>query len=158
MSSVYDKWRARYPGPFYPFRGGEVGAERAMEKYEIKSGGERQTFDSGMQRDVDATKVRDDLVYDGPLLERYAAHLTAGAQKYSPRNWMKANSIDEMERFRESASRHFKKWMRGDRDEDHMAAVVFNLNGYEYVRDRLLSDPMLDEDMRASVRRGGPLR
>jgi hypothetical protein len=52
---------------------------------------------------------------------------------------MKANSVEEMERFRESAARHFVQWMNGERDEDHAAAVVFNLNGYEYVRERLQS-------------------
>lgn len=50
---------------------------------------------------------------------------------------MKAAGLEEMERFRESAARHFFQWMRGDTDEDHAAAVVFNLNGYEYVKDKL---------------------
>ena len=109
------------------------------EKFEIKAGGERKTFESGMMRDVDTSKIMWDLVYDGPMLERYARHLTGGAQKYSRKNWMRAATVEELERFRESAARHFAQWLAGDRTEDHAAAVMFNLNGAEYVRDRLNS-------------------
>lgn len=124
------------------------------ESFDVKSSGERQTFPSGMQRDVDLSKVRVDLIFDGPLVARYAEHLTKGAAKYAARNWMQARGRAEMERFRESAARHFMQWMRGDRDEDHMAAVVFNMNGYEYVREKLLADPMLDADVRRQVENG----
>lgn len=106
------------------------------ERFQIKTGGQREEYASGMQRDKDDTKVMYDLVFDGPLMERYARHLTNGARKYSARNWMKAAGQEEMDRFRESAARHFVQWLRGDRDEDHMSAVVFNMNGYEYVRGR----------------------
>lgn len=118
----------------------ELGRQNmADEKFEVTAGGERKTFASGMQRDVDTSKVMWDLVYDGPLLERYARHLTAGAVKYSRKNWMRASTVEELERFRESAARHFALWLSGDRVEDHAAAVFFNLNGAEYVRDRLNS-------------------
>src|SRR5437879_2153736 len=103
----------------------------------IKDSGARHQWPSGMQRDVTDQKVRYDLVYDGPLFHRYAIHLTKGAFKYSARNWMKANSEEEYERFRESAWRHFIQFMHGDTDEDHFAATVFNLNGMVYVRERL---------------------
>lgn len=106
-------------------------------EYIVKDSGQRQQFESGMQRDVTDGKVRYDLVFDGPMLERYAVHLTKGAQKYDPRNWMKAAGTEEMERFRESAVRHFFQWLRGDTDEDHAAAVFFNINGHEYVREKL---------------------
>lgn len=105
--------------------------------FTVKDSGERQQFASGMQRDVTDDKVRYDLAFDGPMFERYAAHMTKGAQKYEARNWMKATGAEEMERFRQSAIRHFVQWLRGDRDEDHAAAVMFNLNGYEYVRETM---------------------
>lgn len=95
---------------------------------------ERHQFDSGMVRDIATDKVRYDLIFDGPMLDRWAAHLTEGAQHYSPRNWMLASGEAELDRFIESASRHFRQWMRGDTDEDHAAAVFFNINGAEYVR------------------------
>lgn len=103
----------------------------------IKDSGIHREFQSGMKRDANPGSTQYALVFDGPLLERLAVHLTKGAAKYEPRNWMLANSREEMERFRTSAANHFVKWMRGERDEDHMAAVIFNLNGYEYVKERL---------------------
>lgn len=105
-------------------------------QFVVKDSGKREQYESGMVRDTDEGKVRYDLVFDGPMFERWAAHLTAGAKKYTPRNWMAAKGEKEMERFKQSALRHFIQWMRGDRDEDHAAAVIFNLNGYEYVRDQ----------------------
>lgn len=105
--------------------------------FAVKDSGNHHTFGSGMQRDVDTEKIRYDLVFDGPLLARFARHLTKGAKKYAPRNWMRANSVEELERFKHAAARHFFQWMQGDTDEDHPAAVVFNLNGYLYVQERL---------------------
>ena len=103
----------------------------------VKDSGERAHFDSGMQRDVTTGKLRYDLVFDGPMFARIAAHLTKGAVKYEPRNWMKARGQEEMDRFKQSAVRHFMQWIAGDTDEDHAAAVYFNINGYEYVKERM---------------------
>jgi len=105
-------------------------------EFEIKDSGQRQKFSTGMQRDTQAGKVLYELVFDGPMIERYAAHLTKGAEKYSARNWMLAATDEEEQRFRASAIRHFFQWLRGDTDEDHAAAVFFNINGVEYVRER----------------------
>lgn len=121
------------PGRFHIAHGG------GSMDFEVKDSGERQEFSSGMRRDTAENKPRFDLVYDGPMLRRYAEHLRKGALKYDARNWMKANSPEEMERFRQSAAHHFAQWMEGCVDEDHAAAVIFNLNGYEYVKERLRS-------------------
>lgn len=94
-----------------------------------------------MQRDVTTGKIKYLLTRDGPMYERWARHLTAGAEKYDDRNWMQANSYAELERFRESAVRHFEQWLRGDTDEDHASAVFFNINGAEYVRGKLGAQP-----------------
>jgi hypothetical protein len=102
---------------------------------ELKDSGERLQFDSGMIRDITSDKIKWHFVADGPMLKRWAVHMTKGATKYSDRNWMKANSEAEAERFRESAFRHFMQWYNGDYDEDHAAACFFNINGYEYVQD-----------------------
>lgn len=104
-----------------------------MSEFVVKDSGQRESFAGGMVRDVTTGKVDYTLVLDGPMFERWAAHLTKGAAKYSPRNWMLAEGDAELQRFRESACRHFVQWMRGDTDEDHMAACVFNMNGYEYL-------------------------
>lgn len=105
--------------------------------FQVKDSGKREEYKSGMVRDVTDGKVDYSLVFDGPLIDRLALHLTKGAIKYSKRNWMKANGNEELERFKESAVRHFRQWLRGDRDEDHFSAVVFNLNAYEYLREKL---------------------
>jgi hypothetical protein len=68
------------------------------------------------------------------MFRRWADHLTKGAVKYAPRNWMQANGDEELQRFRESALRHFMQWFWGESDEDHAASVFFNINGAEFVK------------------------
>lgn len=106
-------------------------------EFKVNDSGQRQQFESGMQRDVTAGKIDYTLALDGPMFKRYAEHLTKGAVKYEKRNWMKASGEAELERFRESALRHFLQWFAGEKDEDHAAAVLFNINGAEYVKERL---------------------
>lgn len=107
-----------------------------MDDFTVKDEGVRKTFASGMQRNEDSTKIKYDLVLDGPMFVRWAVHLTKGANVYADRNWMQAESDEELARFRRSAMRHFIQWWQGDTDEDHAAAVLFNINGAEYVRSK----------------------
>jgi Domain of unknown function (DUF5664) len=101
--------------------------------YTIKDSGKRQKYDSGMVRDPQEGKPRFDLMwplgvpFTEQFMTRIADHLTKGIDKYGPRNWEKANSQEELDRFRASAMRHLCQWYCGDTDEDHAAAVVFNL-------------------------------
>lgn len=111
-----------------------------MKTFDVKDSGQRATFESGMVRDVADDKIDYTLALDGPMFKRLAAHLTKGAKKYEKRNWMKAAGQEELERFKESAFRHFLQWYWGDTDEDHAAAVFFNINGAEYVKERLEND------------------
>lgn len=107
-------------------------------EYVVKDSGESHTYESGMQRDTNWGKVDYSLVFDGPMLRRWAEHLTKGARKYEARNWMKATGQVELDRFRESAARHFCQLMTGEAGEtkeDHLAAVFFNLNGLAYVEE-----------------------
>lgn len=113
-----------------------------MSAFQVKDSGERIQFASGMVRDASAGKIDWWRVYVGPILERLAVHVTKGAMKYPDikpgvPNWTLAADAEELQRYRESAARHFAQWMRGDADEDHAAAVVFNLNGAEYVKERM---------------------
>lgn len=111
----------------------------------IKDSGKRLKFDSGMVRDVTHDKTKYHLVFDGPMFERWAEHLSKGAAKYDDRNWMRANGEAELQRFLESAVRHFIQWQRGDSDEDHAAAVFFNINGYEFVKQKLTKSATCDK-------------
>lgn len=107
------------------------------EDFVVKDSGKRESFDSGMVRDTTEGKIDYSLVLDGPMFKRVAVHLTKGALKYAKRNWMKARGQEELDRFRESALRHFIAWFMGETDEDHAAAVIFNINGAEYVKDQM---------------------
>lgn len=106
-------------------------------KFVTKDSGARQQFESGMQRDTQEGKARFDLLfpldvpYGDQFMTRCAELLARGAEKYDTRNWEQAAGEEELERFRASALRHLMQWVAGDTDEDHAAAVVFNLLGYE---------------------------
>ena len=119
------------------------------DEFKIKDSGERQKFSSGMVRDVTTGKMLWHLVASGPMLRRWAQHLTSGADKYNEDNWMLASSEEEHKRFKASAFRHFMQWWLGERDEDHGAAVIFNINGAEYVKERL--DKKLEEEKNAGT-------
>lgn len=102
--------------------------------FETKDSGKREEFESGMVRDTQENKTLYHLVFDGPMIHRWAELLTRGAKKYSEGNWMKAEGEAELNRFRSSAARHFVQWLMGEQDEDHAAAVMFNINGVEYIK------------------------
>lgn len=102
---------------------------------------ETKTLESGIVRSDDTGKVNYLLVRDGPLYRRWAIHLTKHARnRGGKRNWMNASTAEDLERFRESAARHFEQWIAGETDEDHAAALAFNVNGAEYVTERLRND------------------
>jgi len=101
--------------------------------FETKDSGQRQEFSTGMVRDVSTNKARYDLV-DEPMLTRWAELMGRGAVKYGENNWRKAATEQELNRFKESAFRHFMQWFKGQTDEDHGAAVFFNIAGAEMVK------------------------
>jgi hypothetical protein len=112
--------------------------------FEVKDSGARQEFESGMVRDTTEGKTDYTRILDGPMFDRWADHLSKGAVKYPDvapgvANWTLANGEEELARFKKSAMRHFRQWLRGDVDEDHAAAVYFNVNGAEYVKGRTAS-------------------
>lgn len=109
---------------------------RGEGEYITKDSGKRLDFASGMRRDVSDDKPQYDLVWR-PGIKRLAQLMGRGAKKYGKHNWMKASGQEEFDRFRESALRHMFQWMDGETDEDHMAAVIFNLFGAEYVKQKL---------------------
>jgi hypothetical protein len=109
-------------------------------QYETKDSGKRRSFDSGMVRDTTTGKTLWHLVAAGPMMKRWAELLTRGAEKYDANNWLKASGTEEQARAVESAFRHFMQWFNGETDEDHAAAVFFNINLYEYVTERMQHD------------------
>lgn len=117
-------------------REGPIPLSKAPE-YFTRDSGQRQEYDSGMVRDIQDGKPRFDLLipdgipYEAQVLTRLAGLMLRGVEKYGERNWEKASSEEEMNRFKASAMRHMLQWMCGEEDEDHMAAIAFNLLAYE---------------------------
>jgi len=110
--------------------------------FEVKDSGKRKEFDSGMVRDTSEGKIDYTRLLDGPMLDRWAVHLEKGAVKYPDlpsghANWTLGLGPEERKRFEVSAMRHLLQWLRGDVDEDHAAAVFFNINGAENAKNRV---------------------
>lgn len=53
-------------------------------------------------------------------------HYSEGAKKYQPRNWEKGIYLSS---YIDSASRHYMKVLRGDDDEPHARAFMWNILG-----------------------------
>lgn len=114
----------------------------SRENFAVKDGGVREEFDSGMIRDTEEGKIDYTTVLAGPMLMRWAEHLTKAKAKYPDiapgvPNWTLAKTPEEAQRYKRSFLRHAVQWLLGDRSEDHAAALMFNINGAEYVRERL---------------------
>lgn len=112
-------------------------------KYSTKDSGKRQEYKSGMRRDLQDGKpdfyliVPKDMPYKDQLLTRWAELMERGRAKYGLRNWELADSEEELERFKASAYRHFMQWLLNENDEDHGAAVLYNINAAEFVKWRI---------------------
>ena len=97
------------------------------------------TSESGVNRSPDTGKPRYDLV-DLGLFRRCALHMAANVASKGENNWRNASTEEDLKRFRASAFRHFIDWFEGNTDEDHAAALVFNVGGAEYVREKIQGD------------------
>ena len=119
--------------------GAPISEFKEKKEFTIKDSGERVEFSTGMVRDS-CEKIRYDLIYM-PMLTRWADHMTKGAKKYSSRNWERAETVEELDRFLQSAFRHFVQWFTNeDNFEDHASAVFFNISGAELVKEKLGND------------------
>jgi hypothetical protein len=89
--------------------------------------------DTGGVRSVSEGRGRYDLV--SPIaMERLAKRLEWGATKYGDRNWEKGLPL---RRYAESVARHFYQHMHGDRAEDHLAAVMFNVMAWIHTEEEV---------------------
>lgn len=115
-------------------------------RFVVKAGGPQIIGAGGMVRSSGEGKVDYTLALDGAMFKRWAEHLDRATKPrddfpgYAKRNWMQATkgTPDErqvvMDRAKVSAFRHFLQWLNGESDEDHAAAVFFNINVYETVK------------------------
>ena len=58
------------------------------------------------------------------MLLELAIHFEDGCKKYGERNWEKGMPV---KRYIDSGVRHYLKWLRGDEDEPHDRAFVWNM-------------------------------
>jgi dATP/dGTP diphosphohydrolase, N-terminal len=94
---------------------------------EVKDSGlPRTEYETGAVRDVQEGKGRFDLIPPEPLF-RLAKHYENGARKYAARNWEKGIPLS---RYLDSAFRHLVKVNAKMDDEDHEAAVIWNMFGF----------------------------
>ena len=105
----------------------------------IHDSGERVTYASGSMRDPSEGKIKWSRIFFGPMARRWAQHLTTAEAKYPDvapgvPNFTLINTQEELLRYKESALRHFMSWYFDEADEDHAAAVMFNVNGVEIVK------------------------
>ena len=113
----------------------------------IHDSGQRQIFTSGSMRDPSAGKIKWSRVTFGPMLRRWAQHLTTAEAKYpDPRpgvpNFSLIETEEEYLRYKESAYRHFMSWFYNESGEDHASAVFFNINGVELIKDKWAGRPL----------------
>jgi hypothetical protein len=111
-------------------------------QFTIKDSGERSSFAGGMVRDASVGKIDYTSIFFGPMLKRWADHLTKGRQKYpDPEpgvpNWTLAQGTEELLHAKQSLLRHVVAYMNGERDEDHAAAIYFNVNLIEYIAEKM---------------------
>lgn len=93
-------------------------------KGKINDGGKRISYGENMAvREPSVGKGRYDLI--SPFATRRLAEwYELGARKYADRNWEKGIPFS---RYVDSAKRHLDKFVMGMEDEDHLAAVAFNV-------------------------------
>lgn len=75
----------------------------------------------------DALEIFSDLTYGGSyetMLLEVAKHFEEGAKKYGENNWQKGIPVHC---YIDSAVRHYLKYLRGDKDEPHDRAFVWNI-------------------------------
>ncbi len=97
---------------------------KMAKKKALKDSGHRKQFASGAVRDREPGKGLFALI--SPVFRRrLAKHCEAGQVKYgNGRNWEKGMPVQE---FLNSADRHLCDFMEGDREEDHLIAVAWNV-------------------------------
>ncbi len=105
----------------------------------IKDSGKRERFASGALRDPGEGKILWSRITHGPMMRRWAQHLSNALAKYPDPapgvpNFTLIESDEEYIRYKESAFRHFMSWFLEEVDEDHAAATFFNINGVEIIK------------------------
>ena len=92
-------------------------------KQEIKDSGDRREFETGAVRDMGEGKGRYDLL-PWDAIHELAIHCEQGAKKYGERNIEKGLPVHSLI---DSAIRHLSCYLRGEKDEPHLRAALWNV-------------------------------
>ena len=79
---------------------------------------------------------------DETMLLEVSKHFEEGAKKYGENNWQKG--IPESS-YIDSAVRHYLKWLRGDDDERHDRAFVWNIICLIWTHEHITDNPASDK-------------
>lgn len=71
------------------------------------------------------------------MILEVSKHFQHGAEKYGEHNWQKGIPLWS---YKDSAIRHYLKWMRGDTDEPHDRAFVWNCLCYMWTEKHITVD------------------
>jgi len=97
------------------------------------SGKEYRKFETGAQRDDACGKGKPALI--SPIfIQRLSQLLERGAIKYSERNWEQGMPLCE---YINSMMRHTNKLLEGRTEEDHAAAIAFNIMGFIHTKEMI---------------------
>lgn len=110
-----------------------------IDKPVLRDSGEREQYtDDSAMREPETGKGRYDLI--SPIaLHRLAQHYENGAKKYEDRNWEKGIPLS---RCLSSAMRHLNELIAGMDDEDHAAAVCWNIFAYMHIKEMINRDKL----------------
>ncbi len=101
--------------------------------YTTKDSGQRESFGTGSVRDTREDKGRFDLI--SPIgVKRLAQLYERGAAKYGDRNWEKGQPLS---RYLDSALRHLYQLLANENDEDHAAAVAWNVFSFMHTEEKI---------------------
>jgi hypothetical protein len=93
------------------------------EHQEAAPNQQNRQFKTGAQRDHDNGKGLPHLIPTRPL-DLLARHFQTGAEKYGPNNWQKGIPVSA---YYDSAMRHLWAVHRGETNEPHLTACIWNL-------------------------------
>ena len=118
----------------------------------IKTSGKKQEFNTGAHRDTQEGKGRYDLI-PTVALKRLAIHYENGANTYGENNWKNGMPL---RRFLDSAMRHLQQCLDGNEEEDHAAAILWNICGFIYTK-QAIEDGKLPKELDIALRSSGNL-
>jgi len=109
---------------------------------DVADSGHRQSFATGSVRDIEVGKGNPSLIPTYPL-RRLSIHYENGSKKYGSWNWMLGQPLS---RYIDSLIRHVWAVQDGLDDEDHEAAVLWNMMSF-MVTKKLIDEGQLPKEL-----------